>query len=43
MTSSTKPEVDNITTPPEENRVTDTGNMHKKFVKFGRVVSELCA
>ena len=42
MTSSTKPEVHNITTPSEEDQATTTGSMHKKLVWFGRVVSEIC-
>jgi len=31
MTSSIKPEVHNITAPPEEDRATAMGNMHKKI------------
>jgi len=42
MTSSTKPEVHNIATPPEENLATATGNKHKNSVKFGHVVFEIC-
>ena len=44
MTSSMKPEVHNvITTPPEVDRATATGNMHKNFgeVKIGRVVPKI--
>jgi len=38
MTSFTKRKVHNI---PKRRRRKTTGNMHKKLVKFGRVVSEL--
>ena len=31
MTSSIKPEVHNITTPPQEDRAPAIGNTHKKF------------
>ena len=31
-----------IATPPEEDRATDIGNMHKNLVKFGYAVFELC-
>ena len=30
-----------ITKPPEENRATATGNMHKELVKIGRVVPKI--
>jgi len=28
--------------PSEDDRATATGNMHKKLVKFGHMVFELC-
>ena len=28
--------------PPDDNRATATGNMHRNLVKFGRVVFEIC-
>jgi len=30
-----------IATPPEEDRVTATGDLHKKFVKIGPAVTEI--
>jgi len=38
MTSSIKPEVHNVTTPPEKDRATAIGNKHKKLVKIGRAL-----
>jgi len=32
-----------IATPPEEDRVTATGDLHKKFVKIGPAVTEICS
>jgi len=34
MTSSTKPEVHNLITPPAQDRATTKGNMHKHTLKF---------
>ena len=41
MSLSTKPEVNNIATLPEEDRATSIGNIHKNLVKIGRVILEL--
>ena len=41
MTSSTKPEVHNVSRS-EEDRAMATGNMRKNLVKFGQAVSEIC-
>ena len=40
MTLSVKPEVHNITTPPEEDRATAIGNMHKKLGEHRTCSSE---
>ena len=43
MTSSIKPEIHNIfATPPEEDRVTPTGSIHKNMVKIVCVVPKIC-
>jgi len=43
MTSSTNPEVYDIifATQPEEDRTMAIVNMHKKLVKYGRIVPEI--
>jgi len=41
-TSSTEPEVHNVSQRRQAEPTTATGNVHKNLVKFGRVVSEIC-
>jgi len=41
ITPSTKPEVHDIATLPQEDRARATSNMHKNLVKFGSVVFQL--
>jgi len=44
MTSSTKPEVQNILYCrfSEDDRVMTTGNIYRNFLKFGYVIFEIC-